>query len=880
MQKLGVNALRKKFLDFFESKDHLILKSFPLVPINDKSMLLISAGMAPLKPYFSGQEVPPKTRIATCQKCVRVNDIENVGKVSRYNTFFEMLGNFSFGDYFKREALSWSWEFLTKVLEIPESLLFPSVYIEDDEAFDIWTKEIGLAPEKVIKLGKEDNFWEIEGGGGPCGPNSEIYFDRGADKGCGSDTCAPGCDCDRYIEVWNNVFTQFNSDGNGNYTPLEQKNIDTGMGLERLSMVMQGVNSLLEIDTFRAILDRSCEAAGVKYNTDEKKDISLRIIADHIRSATFMICDNILPSNEGRGYVLRRILRRAARHGKLLGIKGAFLYNLCDIVIELNEGAYPEVKEKQEYIKKILKAEEERFEITIDSGLGILENLIADTKTQGLKILAGEHIFKLYDTFGFPYDLTLEICEENGLELDKEGFDELMKEQRTRARKSRTSANIEGWSKSSESDSDGIATEFIGYDENTGFDCEILAIDIDGDICKIILDKTPFYAESGGQVGDKGHLLVNKYEPDSEDCEDKIIRVIDCRKTPDGKFIHICEAENIERFELEPGDLVTASICADGRAAIMRNHSAAHLLQAALREVLGKSVEQAGSYVDDERVRFDFTHYTAMTESEIAQVEEIVNLKILQGLDIATVETDIKTATAMGAIALFGEKYGDEVRVVKMGDFSCELCGGTHLDNTAKMGLFKILSESSVAAGVRRIEGTTGLGIFGIISKDKNLILDTAKALKINNTSDIAKKAEALQNELREQKREIESLNSRLAMQKIDDILGKIKNINGIDYAAVKYGDISPDAAKLMCDELRRRNENIAVAIATTQNDKLMFTVACGAEAVKKGANAGSMVKKMAQVTGGGGGGRADMASSGGKDISKLDEALASIFDV
>ena len=877
MQKLGVNTLRKKFLEFFKSKDHLILDSFSLIPINDKSMLLNSSGMAPFKPYFSGEKVPPKTRIATCQKCVRVNDIENVGKTSRHNTFFEMLGNFSFGDYFKKESLNWSWEFLTKTLEIPENLLYPSVYFEDDEAFDIWVNDIGLSPEKITKLGKEDNFWEI--GGGPCGPSSEIYFDRGTENGCGSDTCAPGCDCDRYVEIWNNVFTQFDSDGNGNYTPLEKKNIDTGMGLERLAMVMQGVNSLLEIDTFKAMLDRACEIAGVKYNLDAKKDISLRIIADHIRSATFMICDNILPSNEGRGYVLRRILRRAARHGKLLGIESAFLYNLCDIVIELNEEAYPELKEKQEHIKKILKAEEERFEVTIDSGLGILENIIADTKSKGLKVLAGEHIFKLYDTFGFPYDLTLEICEEQDLELDKDGFDALMQEQRTRARESRASSNIEGWSKSSNGEGDDIPpTEFIGYDRHTGYDCKILAVEADGNQCKIILNKTPFYAESGGQVGDTGDILINKFMPDKE-YGDSILEVVDCKKTPDGKFVHICEAENIENFELEVGDLVTPSVHSDRRAAVMRNHSAAHLLQAALRKVLGNTVEQAGSYVDNERLRFDFTHYTAMTEKEIAEVESIVNQNILAGLEIATVETDIETAGDMGAIALFGEKYDDTVRVVKMGDFSCELCGGTHLDNTAKAGLFKILSESSVAAGVRRIEGTTGLGIFEIINKDKNLISDTAKALKANNPSDIAKKAEVLQSELKEQKREIESLNSRLAMQKIDEILAKIKNINGVDYVSVKYSDMSSDAARLMCDELKRRNENIAVAIATTQNDKLLFTAACGAEAVKKGVNAGNIVKKMAQITGGGGGGRPDMATSGGKDISKLDEALASIYE-
>jgi len=865
----GVNELRTKFLDFFKSKDHMMLESFPLIPINDKSLLIINSGMAPMKSYFTGAAAPPAKRVVTCQKCVRVIDIEDVGKKSRYCTFFEMLGNFSFGDYFKKQALLWTWEFLTKVLEIPEDLLYPSVYFEDGEAFDIWVNDIGLPPEKISKLGKEDNFWEA-GPTGPCGPCSEIYFDRGEQYGCAD--CKPGCDCDRFIEICNNVFTQFDNDGKGNYIPLAQKNIDMGMGLERLAMVIQQVNSLQEIDTFQTIIDRICEIAGIEYNSNDQSDISIRIIADHIRSATFMICDNIMPSNEGRGYVLRRILRRAARHGKLLGIKKAFLFELTDTVIDLSKEAYPELEQKREYIKKVLRSEEERFESTINAGLDILSAMIQKVKENQLSELSGEDIFKLYDTYGFPYDLILEIAEEHKLTLGKESFDNLMKEQIARARAAR--ANIEGWIK------DKLAG-LIKNIANTAFDgysvlrekAKVIGIIVeDGENLTevaginegeftLILDKTPFYAESGGQVGDVGVIRTNT----------AIAEVLDCRKTADGKIIHICK---ITEGELKAGGEVEAIVDPAVRLATARNHSAAHLIQAALRQVLGNHIEQAGSYVDKERVRFDFTHFTGMSEKEIEEVENIVNKNILAALDITVTETDVETAKKMGAIALFDGKYGDKVRVVKMGGVSCELCGGTHLDNTSKAGLFKIISESSIAAGVRRIEGTTGYGVLDIIKKDKDLIIDTAKILKANNPHDIAKKSESLISELKEQKREIEHLTSEIALGKVKELLSKTIKINSVDFVAAKFDDVNQDGAKMICDELRLKVPNIAAVIAMTGDNKILFAAACGPDAVKSGANAGNLVKQVAQIAGGSGGGRPEYALAGGKDPAKIEEAL------
>ena len=868
----GLNELRTKFLEFFKSKDHLIMDSFPLIPINDKSTLLVSASMAPFKSYFSGENPPPAKRVAICQKCVRVNDIEEVGKTSRHCTFFEMLGNLSFGDYFKKEALPMTWEFLTKVLEIPEDLLFPSVYFEDDEAFEVWTKDMGLPPEKITKLGKDDNFWELPGGG-PCGPCSEIYFDRGEQYGCGSPDCKPGCDCDRFIEVCNNVFANLDSDGKGNYALLKQNNIDMGMGLERLAVVMQQVETVQEVDTFKKVVDKTCEIAGIEYQPYEKTGMSIRIIADHIRSATFMICDNIMPSNEGRGYVLRRLLRRAARHGKLLGIKGAFLYDLTDVVIDLSKGAYPELETKREYIKKVLKAEEDRFEATINAGLEILGDMIKKAKENKFEDLSGENIFKLYDTFGFPYDLISEIAEEHNLILDKEGFDNLMREQIKRARDAR--ANIEGWIKDKLAGlTKNVTTEFDGYSVLTETAKVISVIVEDGENLvsvdginegefTLILDKTPFYAESGGQIGDVGTITG----------KNAAVSVLDCKKTADGKIIHICK---IEDGEIKTGDEITASVDAKTRLAITRNHSAAHLLQAALRKVLGSHIEQAGSYVDGERVRFDFSHFTAMTKEEIEQVEDIVNENILAGLDITITETDIETAKKMGALALFDAKYGEKVRVIKMGDFSCELCGGTHLNNTSKAGLFKIISESSVAAGTRRIEGTTGCGVLDIIKKDKDLIVETAKILKANNPNDIAKKAENLTAELKEKKREIESLTAEIALGKTKELMSKIKKIDGcdIEFLAGVSDDINPDGAKKICEELKQKNPNIAAVIASTGDNKIVFTAVCGAEAVKSGANAGVLVRQIAQIAGGSGGGRPEFAVAGGKDFTKIDEAL------
>ena len=862
----GANELRTKFFEFFKSKDHLMLESFPLIPANDKSLLIINSGMAPMKPYFTGEKTPPYKRIVTCQKCVRVIDIEEVGKTSRHCTFFEMLGNFSFGDYFKKETLTWMWEFLTVELGVPQDLLFPSVYFEDDETFDIWVNVIGLPPEKITKLGKKDNFWEA-GPTGPCGPCSEIYFDRGEENGCGSPDCKPGCDCDRFIEICNNVFTQFDNDGNGNYIPLKQKNIDMGMGLERLSMVVQQVSSVQKIDTCKKIIYKICEISGIKYNSDKKSEISVRIIADHIRSATFMICDSIMPSNEGRGYVLRRLLRRAARHGRLIGIKSAFLYELTDTVIDLSAEAYPDLEKKRGYIKKVLKAEEDRFEATINAGLEILGDMIKNAKD----ILPGKDAFKLYDTFGFPYDLTLEICGENNISLDKEGFDMLMQKQIERARAAR--ADVDGWTKDRLSGFDkNIKTEFTGY-SSLREKAKILAIITDdaetesvneGEFM-LILDKTPFYAESGGQIGDSGRIN------DKNDATRVIARVSDCKKTASGTIIHMCKIEN---GELKTGDEIEALVEKKPREATMRNHTAAHLLQAALRSVLGSHIEQAGSYVDFARVRFDFSHFSAMTEEEIEQTENLVNSYILAGAGVEITETDMQTAKQMGAIALFSEKYGDKVRVVKIGLVSCELCGGTHADNTSKLGLFKIISESSVAAGIRRIEGTTGQGVLEIIQKDKNLIFETAKILKANNPNDIIKRAEILTQESKEQKREIENLTAKISMQKLDGLRKKIITVKNIKFVSEKFDDITADGVKMLLGELLAEDQKISAVIASTAENKLIFTASCGGEAVKLGANAGSLIKQIAQIAGGSGGGRPEFAVAGGKNPAKIDEAL------
>lgn len=864
MRWMSLNEVREKYLSFFETKGHLRLPSFPLVPINDKSLLLINSGMAPMKKYFTGEEEPPRRRVTTCQRCIRTPDLERVGKTARHGTYFEMLGNFSFGDYFKHEAIAWAWEFLTEWLEIPAELLYPSIYENDEEAFDIWTKEIGVSPEKVIRLGKEDNFWEH--GSGPCGPCSEIYFDRGLKYGCGKPDCKPGCDCDRFMEIWNNVFSQFNNDGQGNYTELIQKNIDTGMGLERLACVLQGVDNLFEVDTVRKILDKVCEMSGKKYGENEDNDVSIRVVTDHIRSAMFMICDGVNPSNEGRGYVLRRIIRRAARHSKLLGIDRAFLSELCDVAISQNCDAYPELTEKQDYIKKILSLEEERFDATIDAGLNILNTLIDDAKEKGLSVIDGEDVFKLYDTYGFPIDLTREIASEQGLELDEDGFTAQMNAQRERARNARS--NISGWSNASKTILASLpVTEFTGYTENSSEAKVIAIIDNDEELesvnegeFSLVLDRTPFYGEGGGQVGDSGSIS----------CDKATVEVIDTKKT-DGVYIHICRMVS---GTLTKGECVTAKINAERRAAIRRNHSAAHLLQAALRAVLGNHVEQAGSYVDESKCRFDFSHYSAMTDEQIAEVESLVNSHILSGEEITVTETDPENAKKMGAMALFGEKYGKVVRVVKMGDFSMELCAGTHLDNTAKVGLLKVVGESSVAAGVRRIEAVTGLGVLELIKEQQQLIDMTAQKLKVNNSRDIAKKAAQLQEELKAGKRELEAANEKLSASKLDAMKANAVDVKGIKLICARIED-NPNNARAVTDKIKAEMPDAVALIAAINGDKLNFACACGKEAVAHGAHAGMLCKAVSAICGGNGGGRPDSAMSGGKDIAKVDEALS-----
>ena len=864
MKWTSLNDLREKYLSFFESKGHLRLPSFSLVPNNDKSLLLINSGMAPMKKFFTGEVIPPRNRVTTCQKCIRTPDLERVGHTARHGTFFEMLGNFSFGDYFKNEAIEWAWEFLTKTLEIPADLLWPSIYENDEEAYDIWANKIGVNPAHIVRLGKADNFWEH--GSGPCGPCSEIYFDRGIKYGCGSPDCKPGCDCDRYMEIWNNVFSQFNNDGNGNYTELAQKNIDTGMGLERLACVMQGVDNMFEVDSVRRLIDTVCEIAGKEYGKDESNDISIRVVTDHTRSATFMISDGVIPSNEGRGYVLRRIIRRACRHGKLLGIDHPFLTQMCDVAIDESGDAYPELKEKADYIKKVLSLEEERFDTTIDQGLSILDSLISKAKGEGKDTIDGADAFKLYDTFGFPVDLTREIAEENGLAIDEDGFKALMAEQRKRAREAR--ASIGGWD-NKDTALDVAKTEFVGYSQ---YDCEakVLAIldengesvsEISEGDCSVILDKTTFYGEGGGQVGDTGSIT-----------SDSVKAIVADTKKNDGVYIHMCEG--IEGT-LRVGDTVKCAIDVERREAIARNHSGVHLLQAALRSVLGSHVEQAGSYVDDKVGRFDFTHFQALTDKEIEQVELLVNRKILGGCPVDTVETDIDTARKSGAMALFGEKYGKVVRMVKMGDFSTELCGGTHIDNTAKAGLFKIVTEAGVAAGVRRIEIVTGRGVLDLLERKQELIRSTARELKCQNENDIAKRALSAQDEIKGLKREIESLNSKLALSRVSDLISSAKMVNGKAVITADLGDMGIDAVRSLGDSIKDKNPDAVAVFAIHSGEKLNFLAVCGKGAVANGAHAGNILREVSAVTGGKGGGRPDSAMSGGRDISKIADALA-----
>ena len=874
MEKLSLTDLREKYLSFFESKGHLRLKSFPLVPQNDNSLLLINAGMAPLKRYFTGELVPPRKRITTCQKCVRTLDIDNVGKTARHGTFFEMLGNFSFGDYFKEDAIPWAWEFLTKVLEIPEDRLYITIYENDDEAFEIWRK-VGVPADRIYRMGKEDNFWEI--GAGPCGPDSEIHFDRGPKYGCGKPDCKFGCTCDRFIEIWNIVFTQFDGDGNGNYTRLAHPNIDTGMGLERLACIMQDVGNLFEVDTVRSIMLKLSEMAKVTYHgSSSDQDVSLRVITDHIRTATFLISDGVLPSNEGRGYILRRVLRRAARHGRLLGIKGSFLSDLCETVIHENCSAYPELTERHDFIKKTIAIEEERFSQTLDSGLAILEKMLADLETKGEKLLPGADVFKLYDTFGFPIDLTRELTEEKGIEIDEDGFAALMKEQKKKARDARATLGDFGWSDENGDLIDkNLVTEFRGY-EMTECDAEILSIIKDGELqsviggegekATIVLSQTPFYAESGGQIGDTGFIKTEK----------GIFEVDDTKKTVNHQTVHI---GRLVSGEITLGK-AHAEVNAERRAAIARNHSAVHLLQAALRKVLGSHVEQSGSYVDEHRARFDFTHFQALSADELRQVESIVNNAILSGLPVVTDVMPIEEAKKSGAMALFGEKYGDFVRVVRMGDFSKELCGGTHLDNTAKAGLFKIVSESSVAAGIRRIEAITGYNVLDAINEDAKIIASVQNTLKATSPAELSKRAEAVIAEMKGYKKALDAANAAAALSKIKSSIADADEISGIKVVKCSFEGLPVDALRTAADEVLSECECVVCVFATVNDGKITFVSGCSKSAVAKGAHAGKLLSQISPICGGGGGGRPDSASSGGKQPEKLSDAMNAVNNV
>ena len=868
MKWTSLNDLREMYLSFFESKDHLRLGSFSLVPNNDKSLLLINSGMAPMKKFFTGEVTPPSVRVTTCQKCIRTPDLERVGITARHGTFFEMLGNFSFGDYFKTEAITWAWEFLTKTLEIPAELLWPSVYEEDDEAYNFWRDVIGVPEERIIRMGKEDNFWEH--GTGPCGPCSEIYFDRGEKYGCGSPDCKPGCDCDRYMEIWNNVFSQFNNMGDGTYTELEHKNIDTGMGLERLACVMQDVDNMFEVDTIRNILDNVCRISGKEYGKDNNTDISIRAITDHARAATFMISDGIIPSNEGRGYVLRRIIRRAVRHGKIIGINRPFFMELCDTVINENKQGYPELVEKQQLIAKVINNEEASFNKTVDQGLSMLEELTKDSKT-----FSGEDAFKLYDTYGFPIDLTKDILNEKGITLDEERFKELMDEQKQKARKARKASDGESWK------SDGItfenidATEFVGYTENSTnakvldivVDNEHLESAFEGQKAVIVLDKTPFYAESGGQIGDSGVIKTQNAE----------FTVNDTTKTSNGIFVHY---GTLVSGVISVGDTVSAQIDTVRRAAIRRNHTAAHLLQAALRTVLGNHVEQAGQLVNDKIVRFDFTHFSALTPEELKAVEDNVNNAILGAITVENTEMPIAEAKKLGAMALFGEKYGDVVRVVNALGVSVELCGGTHVDNTSKIGLFHINSESSVAAGVRRIEAVTGSNVLSVIENYIKLVTDTADALKSANINDIAKRANIVINELKDTQKALEKAEAQLANSKLSSILDGAVALDDIRVIAKELKGVNADELRKMCDIIKADNPDTVALLAGVNGEKLTFCAACGKDAIAKGVHAGNLVREIAKLTGGNGGGKPDSAMAGGKDITKLASALESVVTV
>lgn len=869
MKWTGLNDLREMYLSFFESKGHLRLPSFPLIPRNDNSLLLINSGMAPMKKFFTGEVTPPRKRVTTCQKCIRTPDIERVGITARHGTFFEMLGNFSFGDYFKHEATAWSWEFFTKVLEMPEDKIWISVYQDDDETFDIWTKEVGVSPDHIVRLGKEDNFWEH--GEGPCGPCTEIYFDRGEQYGCGKPTCSVGCDCDRYVEVWNNVFSQFVNDGKGNYTPMDHPNIDTGMGLERLACVMQGVDNLFLVDTVQNIMKKISELVGVKYGESDKTDISLRVITDHIRSTTFMIGDGVMPSNEGRGYVLRRLLRRAARHGRLLGIKEPFLYKVVDTVIQENL-SYPELSDKREIITKVIKNEEESFGRTLDQGFALLDEIIRNAEVNRI---SGEDAFKLNDTFGFPIDLIREVAEEKGFTVDIDGYNALLQEQKIRAKNARKNAGADAWLSDAVDLSDIEKTVFTGYTELVT-DAEIKAIVLDGeraefggtgDECIVVLDRTSFYAESGGQTGDKGIITTDNAK----------IEVLDTVKDNNGIYMHHCR---ITEGTIETGDKAKAEVNKELRYAVMRNHTAAHLLQAALRKVLGTHVEQAGQLVTADRLRFDFTHFSAVSQDELKKIESLVNEEIFRAVDVETREMPIEEAKKLGAMALFGEKYGDIVRVVMIGDFSKEFCGGTHIENTSKIGLFKLQSEGSVASGVRRIEAVTGTGVLKVLDEQSEIIAGSMKALKATNAGGLAAACEHAVNELKEKDREIDRLSTKLSAMNIDNLFANSELVNGVRIIKGRFDAANSDMLKAMCDRVLDVAPKTVAVLFGVDSGKASLAVACGKEAQMLGMHSGKIIKKIAELVDGRGGGKPERAMAGVGDISKIDTALEKTNDM
>lgn len=864
MEWTSLNDIREKYLSFFESKGHLRLPSFSLVPNGDKSLLLINSGMAPMKKYFTGEVTPPRNRVTTCQKCIRTPDIEQVGKTARHGTFFEMLGNFSFGDYFKKEATAWAWEFCTQVMEMPVDKLYVTIYENDDEAFEIWTKQNGVDPSHIVRLGKADNFWEH--GSGPCGPCSEIYFDRGEKYGCGSPDCAPGCECDRFTEFWNNVFTQFDNDGNNNYTPLAHPNIDTGMGLERLACIMQGVDNIFEVDTVQNTMKKIMEISGVTYHEDAKNDVSLRVITDHVRSSTFMIGDGVIPSNNGRGYVLRRLIRRACRHGRLLGVNEPFLYKVCDTVLEDNKVAYPELRDKAELIKKVILSEEESFGKTIDAGLALLDEYIE--KTEGT-VFSGEDAFKLNDTFGFPLDLTKDVLEEKGMTVDEDKFNELLANQKATARAARKDAGADAW-KGESVKFDVEKTAFVGYTDYS-CDAKVLAIvNMEGEFVEalgadekgtVVLDKTPFYALSGGQVGDTG--VIGSFD------------VLDTTKNQDGIYLHSGKATDV----ISVGDTVKAEIDVDRRRAIMRNHTAAHLLQASLRGILGTHVEQAGQLVNENEVRFDFTHFNALTAEEVAKVEADVNAIILAAAKVDMMEMSIEEAKKMGAMMLFGEKYGDVVRVVKADQFSTEFCGGTHVSNTAELGLFKITTETSVASGVRRITALTGANVVKYLNEQESIVKSLISSLKISD-GDVVGKVDSLVVDNKEKDKEIQKLNAELTKLKSADMFSKPVDIDGLELYTAKVEGTTPDALRSMGDDLKNKGDNVVALIAGVNGEKANLVAVCGKGAIAKGVKAGDLVREVAKLAGGGGGGRPDSAMAGAKDLSKLDDAVNATADI